>query len=289
MHARRSTLFSAPPDRPGIHRPRTPLWSLGLGIAFSSVVGACGWGTGAAFIEQPLTPATEPELPTPPRSASAPPVGRKPSVTLETKEHVPEDVRGQNLGVFRNTYYDFPSEADLTSKDTAKVTLRDPSCGALAEVPRAFFEALCVQGSGSLTRGGTVSFAKRDCACADVCPRTGQKICFEALDPKTYPWGRGAAGKPIAPLRSVAADTQLLPMGTALYIPELDGLPLGEAGAPHDGCLAVEDRGLKVRDNHIDIFTGRPHTTERLEDMLPSNQGVHVVIGTKRCERLTRR
>lgn len=254
-------------------------------------LGACGWGTGSAYIEEPLSPASEPELPGG-RAPSGPAPGRKPSVTLETKERVPEDLRGQNLGVFRNTYYDFPSEADVVSKETtsgAKVTLRDPSCGALAEVPRPFFEALCVQGSGSLARGGTVSFAKRDCACADVCPRTGQKICFEALDPKAYPWGRGAAGKPIAPLRSVAADTQLLPMGTALYVPELDGLPIGEGGAVHDGCLAVEDRGLKVRDNHIDIFTGKPRTTERIEDMLPSNQGVHVIVGTKRCERLSRR
>ena len=280
-----------------VARTKTSTTAIAALVTLATSLVACGWGTGASFIEEPLTPATEPPLPGAP-GPSSPAPGRKPSVTLEAKEHVPEDLHGQNLGMFRNTYYDFPSEGDVASKDAnananasaaSKVTLRDPSCGALADVPRPFFEALCVQGSGSLARGGTVSFGKRDCACADVCPRTGQKICFEALDAKAFPWGRGAAGKPISPLRSVAADTQLLPMGTALYVPELDGLPLGEAGAVHDGCLAVEDRGLKVRDNHIDIFTGRPRTTERIEDMLPSNQGVHVVVATKRCERLSRR
>lgn len=260
------------------------LGPLATTVALASGLAACGWGTGSAFIEEPLTPATEPTLPSP-ESRSAPAPGRKASVTLEAKEHVPDDVRGQNLGVFRNTYYDFPSEADMAAKDEkgAKVTLRDASCGAIGDVSRTFFEALCVQGSGSLARGGTVSFAKRDCPCADICPRTSQKICFEALDPKVYPFGRGAAGKAIRPLRSVAADTHFLPMGTDIYVPELDGLAVGEGGSLHDGCLVVEDRGLKVRDAHIDIFTGRPRSTELVEEMLPSNQGVHVVVDTKRC------
>ncbi len=65
-----------------------------------------------------------------------------------------------------------------------------------------------MQGSGRLGAGQTVSFAKRDCACAAVCPRTGQKICFERLDPARFPSGRGASGGPITPLRTVAVDTQ---------------------------------------------------------------------------------
>ena len=72
-------------------------------------------------------------------------------------------------------------------------------------------------------KGGTISFAKRDCECAQICPRTNQKICFDALDPVAFPWGRGAAGKPIHPLRTIAADTNVLPMGTVIYLPELDG------------------------------------------------------------------
>jgi 3D (Asp-Asp-Asp) domain-containing protein len=129
-----------------------------------------------------------------------------------------------------------------------------------------------------------VSFAKRDCACAEVCPRTGQRICFDALDPATFPWGRGAAGRPIAPMRTLAADTAVLPMGTVVYIPELDGAPRGEAGEAHDGCFVVEDRGLKVTGEHVDIFTGSPAQTALLNQRVPSNQGVTVIVGAPRCQ-----
>lgn len=191
---------------------------------------------------------------------------------------------GRVLGTFRNTYYDFPNEGDFGG---ARVKLMTASCQPIADVPRAFHDALCVQGSGSLARGGTVSFAKRDCACAEVCPRTGQHICFEALDTKTFPWGRGAAGVPIAPLRSVAADTKVLPMGTVIYIPELDGASDAiRGGGGHDGCFVVEDRGLKVQGEHVDIFTGRPSQTAALNAKVPSNQGVTIVVDSPRCRHL---
>src|SRR5690606_21405216 len=124
-----------------------------------------------------------------------------------------------------------------------------------------FYEAVCAQGSGVLARGTTVSFAKRDCACAEVCPRTGQRICFDALDRAAFPWGRGAAGTAITPLRTVAADTGVLPMGTVVYIPELDGVRASDDDEPFDGCFVVEDRGLRVRGAHVDIFTGHPSRT----------------------------
>jgi 3D (Asp-Asp-Asp) domain-containing protein len=161
------------------------------------------------------------------------------------------------------------------------------SCQPIAKVPRGFYEAVCVQGSGSLARGGTVSFSKRDCPCAEVCPRTGQRICFDALDRSTFPWGRGAAGTAIAPLRSVAADTNVLPMGTVLYIPELDGVSAGSVVS--DGCFVVEDRGLRVQGEHVDIFTGIATQTAALNSAVPSNQGVTVVVDAPKCSHLARR
>ncbi|HEY8078577.1 MAG TPA: 3D domain-containing protein, partial [Labilithrix sp.] len=172
---------------------------------------------------------------------------------------------GRVLGTFRNTYYDFPREADHAGDEAGgKIALMNASCQPIAQVPRSFHDAVCVQGSGSLKRGGTVSFAKRDCACAEVCPKTGQRICFDALDPQTFPYGRGATGRPITPLRTVAADTSVLPMGSVLYIPELDGDGL-------DGCFVVEDRGSRVKGEHVDIFTGSRESTKALEARVPSN------------------
>jgi 3D (Asp-Asp-Asp) domain-containing protein len=195
----------------------------------------------------------------------------------------PGPLDGQLLGVFRNTYYDFPAEADFVG---AKTPLMGPRCTKISEVPRGFYEAICVQGSGTLLSGATVSFAKRDCACAEVCPRTGQKICFDKLSEREFPWGRGARGTAITPLRTIAVDSNVIPLGTRVYILEYDGVPRSPGGARHDGCFIAEDRGMKVVGEHVDIFTGNPRITEHLNQTVPSNEGVHVYLGTARCESL---
>lgn len=186
-------------------------------------------------------------------------------------------------GLFRNTYYDFPSEGG-GPKD---VTVFDASCRPIAAVTRAFHDQLCVQGSGRLGSGATVAFAIRGCSCASVCPRTGQQICFERLDPTRFPAGRGATGRPITPMRSVAVDTSVIPLGTPLYIPELAGLP-GPGGARHDGCFVAEDRGMKVVGRQVDIFTGDPSRTQTWNAAYPSNRGVHVQSNDPRCSYLAR-
>lgn len=189
-------------------------------------------------------------------------------------------IEGGDDSVYRNTYYDFPSEGG-GDKDA---TIYDAACAPIARVTQKFHDQVCVQGSGRLGSGPTVSFARRDCACAAVCPRTGQKICFERLDPARFPSGRGATGGPITPLRTVAVDTTVIPLGTALYVPELVGLPRVD-GTPHDGCFVAEDRGLKVVGRHLDVFTGDPAMTARWNARVPSNQGVHVRVGDPRCPR----
>ncbi len=193
------------------------------------------------------------------------------------------DGRGRSLGRFRNTYYDFPSESDFTGKP---VTLYDAQCKPITNVVRGFFESLCVQGSGLLSGGRPVSFARRDCECAEICPRTAQRICFEALELSRFPWGRGASGEPITPLLTVAVDTEVVALGTALYVPEYDGLPRDRSRASfHDGCFVAQDRGLKVKGKHVDVFTGLRSTTLLWNDLVPSNSGVTVVVDHPRCAR----
>jgi 3D (Asp-Asp-Asp) domain-containing protein len=265
-----------------------------MGVVVGSA--ACGWGSGSSWMQQPLSAEEERA------SMSSEALGGNGSGGAgghpQTRTIGGDQAHGRLgageldrtgggghvLGTFRNTYYDFPNEA---AGSGPPVSLMNASCQPIAQVPRSFFEAVCVQGSGSLAKGGTVSFAKRDCACAEVCPRTGQKICFEALDAQSYPWGRGAAGVPIAPLRSVAADTSVLPMGTVIYIPELDGVSAGSAVS--DGCFVVEDRGLRVQGEHVDVFTGIPAHTAALNAAVPSNQGVTVVVDAPKCAHLGRR
>jgi 3D (Asp-Asp-Asp) domain-containing protein len=193
---------------------------------------------------------------------------------------------GQVLGTFKNTYYDFPSEGDFEGE---RIDLMSATCKAIASVPRTFYESVCVQGSGTLKSGGTVSFAKRDCSCAAQCPRTGQHICFDLLDRQQFPWGRGAMGKGITPLVSVAVDSTVVPLGTSLYIPEYDGVVRDAAGTSrHDGCFIAEDRGLAVKGQHVDVFTGHRETTLLWNKLVPSNKGVTVVVDSPRCKRAPR-
>jgi 3D (Asp-Asp-Asp) domain-containing protein len=195
----------------------------------------------------------------------------------------PKKLQGKILGNFRNTYYDFPSERDHTGE---AVSLHDPRCNVIRQVPRGFYEAVCVQGSGTLSSGSTVSFAKRDCECAAVCPRTKQKICFDELDARQFPWGRGATGQPITPLLTVAVDTELVPLQTSLYIPEFDGMPRdGQSEGVHDGCFIAQDRGMRVKGKHVDVFTGHESLTRLWNQLVPSNKGVTVVVGNPRCAR----
>jgi 3D (Asp-Asp-Asp) domain-containing protein len=179
---------------------------------------------------------------------------------------------------FANTYYDFPDD-DGGVADTTVYTTR---CEPIAQVSRSFHDRLCVQGSGRLASGATVSFAGRGCACAETCPRTGQRICYERLDPARFPHGRGTTGRPITPLRTVAVDPTVIPMGTSLFIPEYVGLP-GPDGAPHDGCFVAEDRGLWIAGRRVDVFAGDAGTRRAWEAAVPSNRGVHVFSGAGRC------
>jgi len=77
------------------------------------------------------------------------------------------------------------------------------------------------------------------------------------------PYGDGAGGYQLVPFRSIAVNTNLIPLGTVLYIPAARGiavtLPSGRT-VQHDGYFFASDRGGDVRRNHIDVFVG--HTKE---------------------------
>lgn len=274
-----------------------------MSVAARSLFGALGVAVtfgcstaGSTWIAEPLSPNDEAAVgqsftpePEPPRLSTRPLRSRTlgSDTTAVEAEGAPTNTPvagGRSLGTFRNTYYDFPSESDY---EGPTVALPNKTCGTIASVPQTFFEALCVQGSGMLRRGSTVSFAKRDCDCAPVCPRTGQKICFDELDSREFPWGRGATGKAITPLLTVAVDPAVIPLGTPIYVPELEGLPRDPAGsALHDGCFIAQDRGHAVTGEHIDVFTGHRSITALWNRRVPSNMGVTVVLESPHCARV---
>jgi 3D (Asp-Asp-Asp) domain-containing protein len=225
--------------------------------------------------------STTPPGPAPSPVARAPsPVARAPSPVARAPSPPARAAAASEETRFSNTYYDFPVE-QRGAVDTPLYTTR---CELISVVPASFHDRLCVQGSGRLVSGETVSFGGRDCACAAVCPRTGQRICYEALDAARFPYGRGSTGHPITPLRTVAVDPAVIPMGARLFIPELVGLPRAD-GSPHDGCFVAEDKGLKIKGQRIDVFTGDEATRRVWEAAFPSLAGVRVYSGSTRCKR----
>lgn len=254
---------------------RGPLACAGLLISLAGASCSSPDGFVRGVAPRPLAP-DDPErgwVDEPPASAAPapPPAARAPAA-------------GPQDEPWRNTYYDFPHE----KPGTRSAVVFDAACKPIAQVTKEFHDKVCVQGSGRLAGGATISFARRDCACAAVCPRTDQKICFEKLDPKAFPHGRGATGGSITPFRSVAVDVALVPLGTVLFIPEYQGLRRLD-GSNHDGCFIAEDRGLKVVGRHVDVFTGSEEGTTAWNRAVPSNEGVHVLVDAPACRHLARR
>jgi len=247
-----------------------------------------GWSDGTApgpAATEGAGPSSSATVPHPTATASPSPENAEPTApqAISAAGETPGGNGGARRELYRNTYYDFPRE--LVSPGAPTETVYAATCQPIRTTTKAFHDALCVQGSGRLATGQTVSFAKRDCPCAAECPRTGQRICFEALDPKRFPHGRGAMGTAITPLRTVAVDPKRIPLGTVIYIPEYHGLR-DLKGRAHDGCFVAEDRGLRVVGLHVDVFTGDPIVTKAWNKAVPSNRGVHVIIGATRCNHL---
>lgn len=273
--------------------------SLALGASACAAQGGLAWVEGVNDPSSPdgpsgaadVAPLTAAQQPSDPALAGFPPLPEDEAcagascdegsvLVRDYGSGTPRAVVGDTLpaDLFRNTYYDFPSEGS-GKKDA---TIYDAACKPIAQVPRDFHDRVCVQGSGKLASGRTVSFAKRGCDCADLCPRTGQKICFESLDPAKFPNGRGATGKAITPLRTIAVDSTVIPLGTPVFVADFVGLPRPD-GTKHDGCFLAEDRGTRVIGRQIDVFTGDPSITAQWNKLVPSNRGVKVSPNDPRC------
>jgi len=154
---------------------------------------------------------------------------------------------GPVLGSFELTFYWIASESSYVgAKDTRIYT---KSCQAIADVPRKFFDALKLEGTGKLNDGRMLNYAG-SCNCA-------RSPCFEVLGADA-PWGKGVQNRSLEPFRSIAVDKSRIPYGDWVYVEALDGLEM-PGDAPwgdfvHDGCLRADDTGSAIVGKHIDFF-----------------------------------
>lgn len=156
------------------------------------------------------------------------------------------------------------------------------TCNVIAEVTHRFFAELALQGSGQLKDGRVLNvFGHCDCPSSS---------CFQVA--KTSKWGLAGTGRPLSPYRTVAVDPKVVPLGSLLYIPALDGLrmpgppPIG--GFVHDGCVVADDTGGNVQGKQVDLFVGRRGYWLALGRRGGSHtwaRHVQIFDGTGRCTR----
>ncbi|HLU68011.1 MAG TPA: 3D domain-containing protein, partial [Kofleriaceae bacterium] len=129
----------------------------------------------------------------------------------------------------------------------------------IGSFPERFVRALLMEGSGLLSDGRVINYDGR-------C-RYGVGTCYEPLDERDYPFGRGARRRPLVPFVSVAVDPRLVPIGEPLYVPELDGLLLPD-GSIHDGCVRADDTGGNIKKRKMDFFVVSRDNFRALVDAL---------------------
>lgn len=163
-----------------------------------------------------------------------------------------------------------------------RVPLLDRDCQPLIEVSPSFAAEIRMQGTGRLRDGRLINVAGA-CSCGG--------ICFHFL-PAGIKWGTGASGLPLSPFRMVAVDPDLIPLGSLLYLPELDGRrmpgrpPAG--GFIHDGCVVAADVGGAIKGRQLDLFVARRAYYVGLARRGSSHAwatSVEVWDGTTRCTR----
>jgi len=156
-----------------------------------------------------------------------------------------------------------------------RVELYTPEGYYFGRVPERFAWSLRLEGSGLMKDGRIVNYTGK-------CP-FGYGTCFEQLDVKEHPFGRGAGLRPLIPFKSVAVDPRLVPIGEPIYIPEFDGLVLPD-GSIHDGCVRADDTGGGIKRRKMDFFVVTYGNFRFLLDELANVSWITPHIEAPRCE-----
>ena len=192
-------------------------------------------------------------------------------------EVAPKPPANENLG----------NDKELAAVDSdAQVTLYEADqCTPIADVSAEFATQLAIQGTGKL-RDGRVLNIWGSCSCE-------RTPCYKVTKNQ---WGTAGTGRPLQPFRTVAVDPKVVPLGSLLYVPLLEGRTMPGrppwGGYVHDGCVVADDTGGHIDGNRIDLFVGRKGYFLGLSGTQNSHawaRHVPVFDGSKLCERKGRK
>jgi len=175
--------------------------------------------------------------------------------TGEVPEPEPEEILEQHrlLGSFRPTFYCLADEADPRYAGLpADAVIQDIYGRTIARVCSEFKRKADLEGSARLADGRVINFAGR----------APDGIRYRVVHGARY--GLGAANAEylsrsepykLIPYRSAAVDPEQIPLGSVLYIPRAEGVPL-PGGEEHDGYFLAHDVGGAITSQRIDLFVG---------------------------------
>jgi 3D (Asp-Asp-Asp) domain-containing protein len=183
-----------------------------------------------------------------------------------------------------NTYYSTPSESDYSGADDTAIY--DMSGNIIKMCPAAFVAKLCVEGAGVLSDGRVVNTAGQ-CSYGPICSPYTYQQCYSVVDGIQFPWGKGSTNNPLVPFRTIATDPSVIPTGSAVILPQFQGLYIpaigGIGGFTHDGCFMASDVGGAINGNHIDIFVGPDSMAQAMESILPTGTHYDASVGGAAC------
>lgn len=184
-----------------------------------------------------------------------------------------------------NTFFICSNEADFSGPQDTPVYRTDGSVIAMARA--AFFQDLCVEGSGRLADGRVINVAGA-CGYGVPCnPTHSGPSCYHTVDMARFPWGVGSHGNPLVPLRSLATYPSQIPYGSYVYLPEWRGVEIpriGDLGGfTHDGCFKADDVGGWIGSGHIDIFAGSKQMMQVLERIYPTRSQFEATVSSQAC------
>lgn len=174
-------------------------------------------------------------------------------------------------GTFQLTQYWIARELPRADEQRS-VALTTRSGHHLAWTCPRFQSCLCMEGTGRLWDGRLLNWDAR----------VGRRACFVEVDTGIYPFGVGTHGYALVPYRSLAVDTRFVPLGHAVELPELAGVPLPD-GSRHDGCFVSVDGGGAIQGHHLDLFLPSEATWRSLSASRWIPSRVHAVIDSPRC------
>jgi 3D (Asp-Asp-Asp) domain-containing protein len=255
-------------------------FAIGVGVSITASVALRAIGDERPRSAEAATPVA---VVTPPAPAPAP--SDDDELALPAADPLPtyaevatsDAPHGAELGRYKFTRYYVVDETRY--EPSGEVTIYDDrACKPIATGSRDFVRALDMEGTGRLRDGRTINVSA-DCGC-------GHSPCYRTAGADER-WGIGARGEPLEPFRTVAVDPDVVPLGTHLYIPELDGLtmpgPAPTGGYVHDGCVVAVDVGGRVRGRQLDFFVGRKVHSDAFDARYELDR-VTVYRGGERCE-----